>query len=76
LTWRVFHSRILSPIELASVTCTAARLPKLECVEHTLPGGPSLPVEAFKVWLPRSQFSETRAACRARKVQMRRIRDV
>ena len=40
LTWRVSHSRILSPIELASVTCTAARLPKPECVEHTLPDEP------------------------------------
>jgi len=44
LTWRVSHSRILSPIELASVTCMGARLPKLECVEHTLLAEALLPV--------------------------------
>ena len=66
LTWRVFHSRILSPIELVYVTCTAARLPKHECVEHTLPAGPDCPSRSSKYGCPVAGSRETRAACRAR----------
>jgi len=58
---------ILSPIELASVTCMGARLPKLECVEHTLPVEPLLlvatkygcPIHTWQKRAPRVERDET-----------------